>query len=254
MRLVPVVLLISNWKNLCPSKKMNTAAEDCMSVATGSILFMLAVIFPQSPAQDSLTKGISAFRNANYKSAVEYFKQALDLDPNLAAAEVYLATAYAQQYVPGSQSRENLEFADNAIAAFKRVLIRDPGNRNAVLGLASIYQSTNDFQNARENYLSASRLDPQNPVPLYALGAVDWIQVYDKSNPLPFGEQSRLIEEGVQNLDKALALNPQYEDAMTYKNLLLREKARLALDPAEKARLLALADDWFNKALEARYR
>ena len=39
---------------------------------------------------------------------------------------------------------------------------------------------------------------------------------------------------------------------MTYKNLLLREKARLAVDPAEKARLTALADEWFNKALETR--
>jgi hypothetical protein len=31
-----------------------------------------------------------------------------------------------------------------------------------------------------------------------------------------------------------------------------REKARLAVDPAEKARLTALADEWFNKALETR--
>ena len=84
----------------------------------------------------------------------------------------------------------------------------------------------------------------------YALGAIDWILVYDKNNPLPFGQQSLLIEEGLTNLDSALAINPQYEDAMTYKNLLLREKARLAVDPAEKARLTALADQWFNKALE----
>ena len=213
-----------------------------MTVPAGSILFVLAVIFPQSPAQDSLNRGISAFRNANYKSAVEYFKQALDLDPNLAAAEFYLATAYAQQYMPGSQSRENLEFAADAIESFKRVLRRDPGSLNAAMGLASIYQSTNDFQNARENYLTVSKLDSQNPVPFYALGALDWIMVSNKADPLPLGEQSRLIEEGLENLDRALVLNPQYRDAMIYKNLLLREKARL----------LASADDWFNKARELR--
>ena len=84
----------------------------------------------------------------------------------------------------------------------------------------------------------------------YALGAIDWILIYDNNNPLPFGQQSLLIEEGLTNLDSALAINPQYEDAMTYKNLLLREKARLAVDPAEKVRLTALADQWFNKALE----
>jgi hypothetical protein len=69
---------------------------------------------------------------------------------------------------------------------------------------------------------------------------------------LPFADQARLIEEGLTNLDSTLALYPQYDDAMTYKNLLLREKARLAVDPAEKSRLIALADSWFEKALETR--
>ena len=78
--------------------------------------------------------------------------------------------------------------------------------------------------------------------------------VSQKDDSLPFVEQSHLIEEALENLDKALAVSPQYEDAMTYKSLFLREKARLALDPAEKARLLRMADDWLNKASEARYR
>jgi len=76
--------------------------------------------------------------------------------------------------------------------------------------------------------------------------------VFDKNKPLPLGEQFLLVDEGLSNLDSALALNPQYEDAMTYKNLLLREKARLVVDPEEKARLTKLADEWFNRALETR--
>src|ERR1700674_4577726 len=83
---------------------------------------------------------------------------------------------------------------------------------------------------------------------------VDWIMVYDKVHSQSVSEKERLIEEGLQNLANALALNPQYDDAMTYINLLLREKAQLASDPAESRRLTALADDWFNKALETRKR
>ena len=48
-------------------------------------------------------------------------------------------------------------------------------------------------------------------------------------------------------------MNPDYEDAMAYKNLLYREKA--AARPRIRARSQALtrqADDWFNKALETR--
>ena len=203
-------------------------------------------------ARDTLNRGVSAFRNADYEAAIALFKQAVVIDPEFTVAEVYLATAYAQRYVPGVQTRENLAFADNAIESFKHVLSKDPNNENATLGLAGLYQNSNQFQEARETYLTASKLDPQNPIPFYSVGSIDWILVYDKNNPLPFGQQSLLIEEGLANLDSALALSPQYEEAMTYKNLLLREKARLAVDPAEKARLTALADEWFNRALETR--
>jgi tetratricopeptide (TPR) repeat protein len=175
-----------------------------------------------SQARDALNKGVSAFRNADYESAVAFFTQAVQFDPNMSAAELYLATAYAQRFVPGVRTRENLVFADNAIAVFKRLLNRNPSDTNALLGLASIYQNTNDLQNAREAYISASKLMPQNPVTFYAIGSVDWLLVYDRQNPLPFADQARLIEEGLANLDSALALNPQFDDAMTYKNLLLR--------------------------------
>ena len=78
--------------------------------------------------------------------------------------------------------------------------------------------------------------------------------MFDKATPPPVEEQARLIEEGLQNLDKALELNPDYEDAMTYKNLLYREKARLAASEEERVQLNAMADEWFNKALETRKR
>jgi tetratricopeptide (TPR) repeat protein len=225
-----------------------------MNVVAGLIMIILLPAFPQLEARASLNQGVAAFRKADYKSAVEYFKQALELDPNFATAEIYLATAYAQQYVPGSTSRENLEMADNAIESFSRVLRRDPDNLNALSGLASLYQNTNDLRSAHDTYIRVLTLAPQNPVAFYAAGAVDWLMVYQKQSPLAMGEQSRLIDEGLDYMDRAIALNPQYDDAMTYKNLLLREKARLAVDPAERARLIALADDWFNHALEVRKR
>ena len=81
---------------------------------------------------------------------------------------------------------------------------------------------------------------------------MDWIIVYDKNNPPPEEEQGKLIDEGLANLDKALALNPDYDDAMTYKNLLYREKARLASNEDDKKKLTDQADEWFNKSLETR--
>lgn len=234
--------------------KASASMTACLIAAlfTSGVFLRAQTPEPLTQARETLNKGVAAFRNADYESAIAFFRQAVDLDPNFMVAELYLATAYAQRFIPGVQTRENNGYADNAIESFKRVLRADPNSITALSGLASIYQNANHLQEARETYLTASKVDPQNPVTFYALGAIDWILVYNKNSPLPFGQQSLLIEEGLTNLDSALALNPQYEDAMTYKNLLLREKARLAVDPAEKARLTALADQWFNTALETR--
>jgi tetratricopeptide (TPR) repeat protein len=205
-------------------------------------------------ARDNVNKGVRAFRDGKYDNAITYFQEAIRLDPEAPYAELYLATAYAQSFIPGAGSPENQKNADMAIETFEKVLQKDPNNVTAVTGLASIYQNTDQIQKAREYYLKNAQMAPDDPTPFYAVGSVDWIIVFDKAAPPPPEEQAVLIEEGLQYLDKALALNPDYEDAMTYKNLLYREKARLAATEEERAALTAQADEWFNKALETRKR
>jgi len=208
-------------------------------------------------ARDNLNKGVRAFRDAHYENAVKYFQQAVQLDPELTTAEIYLATAYAQQYVPSGRGEDNDKNAQMAIQTFENVLKRDPNNVNAIAGLASIYQNlgqtdTRNLQKSHDFYVKYATLDSNNPVPFYAIGSLDWLIVYDKNNPPPEAEQAKVIDEGLANLDKALALNPDYDDAMTYKNLLYREKARLATSEDEKKKLTDMADEWFNKGLETR--
>ena len=66
-------------------------------------------------ARDLLNKGVSAFKNGQYDAAVEDFKQAKDLDPSLLNARLYLATAYASQYIPGAPSEQNKNIGRQAI-------------------------------------------------------------------------------------------------------------------------------------------
>jgi len=223
-----------------------------LSLALLTLFALGSVSCAKLQARDNLNKGVRAFRDAKFEAAVNYFQEAIKLDPTLTNAELYLATAYSQQYIPGAQSPENQQFADKAVETFSKVLEREPTNASAVAGLASIYQNTNQFQKSREMYLKNAELDPENPTPHYAVGSVDWIIVFDKAAPPPPEEQSRLVEEGLSHLDRALELNPDYEDAMTYKNLLFREKARLTENEEEKAKYIAEADKWFNMALDTR--
>jgi len=144
-----------------------------------------------------------------------------------------------------------------AIQTFENVLKRDQSNVNAIAGLASIYynlgqEDTKQLQKSKEYYMKYAQLDSTNPIPYYTIGVLDWLVVYDKNNTYSTDDQLKVIDEGLQNIDKALALNPDYDDAMTYKNLLYRLKADRAVNEAEKKKLIDQADEWFNKGLETR--
>jgi TonB family protein len=228
-------------------------------VRSCAIVLMLLFAIPmpaQTPdnpvARDSLNNGVRAYREGNYEVAIGDFLRALELDPNWTVAEVYLGLAYSQQFIPGNQSEQNRQWADKAIEVFERVLKQEPNNIRAADGLATIYQNTNQLQKARETYLKGTQLDPQNPSRFYAVGSIDWLMLQNKKPPLAVQQQSELVQEGLENLKHALAIDPDYEDAMAYMNLLLREQAKLETDETEKKRLIALADDWFNKVLETR--
>jgi tetratricopeptide (TPR) repeat protein len=222
-----------------------------------AILALAATSCAKLQARDNLNKGVRAFRDAHYENAVNYFKQAVELDPDLTTAEIYLATAYAQQYVPGGRGEDNEKNAQMAIQTFENVMKRDPNNVNAIAGLASIYQSlgqedTKNLRKAHDYYLKYAQLDSSNAVPYYAIGSLDWLIVFDKNNTDAKEDQIKVIDEGLANIDKALALNPDYDDAMTYKNLLYRQKADRADSPDDKKKLTDMADEWFNKGLETR--
>ena len=62
------------------------------------------------------------------------------------------------------------------------------------------------------------------------------------------------ITKGLAMEDKALQLNPDYMEAMTYKNILLRLKANITKDPAEQKRLIEEADKLRNKVIDAQKR
>ncbi len=203
-------------------------------------------------ARDNLNQGVRAFEEARYEAATAYFQQALTLDPRLTEAELNLANTYSARFIPGSQTEENRAFANKAIESFQDVLKKDPNKVAALGGLAAVYQGMNDFRKAHEFYLRAAQLEPLNPIPFCAVGSVDWYLAFNKMTPVGPEEKAVFIEEGLRDVDIAIALKPDYDEAMTFKNLLLREKAMMSPDSAGKNSLMAEADIWFSKALEAR--
>jgi hypothetical protein len=61
-----------------------------------------------------------------------------------------------------------------------------------------------------------------------------------------------ILDEGVQDMNKALQIDNTYDDAMAYMNLLIRYRADLLDTPEEWKKQSEIADDWVNKSMEAK--
>src|SRR5476649_1177609 len=222
-------------------------------------------------SRDHLNKGVAAFTNAQYPEAVEHFKTAVELDPGFAAARLYLATAYMQQYIPGSESPENMKMAQAAFDNFQKVLEQEPKNTIAIASIASLNLNQKKFDEAQQWFEKLTVVDPQNADAYYSLGFIAWSKWYPvygtaranlgmkQEDPGPMKDKKvkedlkakygPIIESGLQSLDKALQINPEYDDAMAYENLLVRERADLADNKEEYEKQTKVADNWVEKAL-----
>jgi tetratricopeptide (TPR) repeat protein len=227
-------------------------------------------------ARDQLNKGVQAYKSARFEDAINHFQQAVDKDPNYPAAELYLATAYAQSVVPDLQTPDNLKRAQLAIDGFKKVYDRDPKDTGAIKGIAALYLNIGKFDDAKAWQLKAIGVDPNDAEAHYTIGYIDWRQAYrnavqllgtvnltdagDGNPKLPKGacaelqkQNTALVTEGLQYMQKALDIRPNYDDAMSYMNLLNRRKADLECgnDAARKADVQTAAD-WNTKAMGTR--
>jgi tetratricopeptide (TPR) repeat protein len=244
-----------------------------MAVA-GAILVMLSATgCDKLRARDQLNKGVAAYKNNQFEQAINHFKEAVALDPSLKNAKLYLATAYAQQYIPGVDSPDNLQNANLAIEQYQAVLEQDPKNINSVKGIAGLYLQMKKFEEAKKYYHKAVDLDSNDPEAYYSVGVIDWTQAYqprmeeraklglkpdeplkDKKLCAKLREDGgAVIQDGLDNLNKAIQLRQDYDDAMAYVNLLYREKADRECDtPDERAADLKTADEWVDKTMAAK--
>jgi len=234
-------------------------------------------------ARDLLNKGVAAFKGGQYDTAIEDFKQAKDLDPSLMNARLYLATAYASQYIPGAPSEQNVRLGTQAVNEFKEVLQLDPNNLSAIDGIGSIIfqmagtpYDPKKFEESKSYHKKHIELKPSDPEPYYWIGVIDWTLAfrangelraeYNKNNirkqlkdndPLPpalraeyAAKYGPLVDEGIAALQKAIELRPDYDDAMAYLNLLYRRKADMVESAEERAKLQKAADDLIDKVKE----
>jgi tetratricopeptide (TPR) repeat protein len=254
-------------------------------VAGLAVLALFATGCEKLKARDHLNKGVQAFKTAKYTQAVDHFKEAVQLDPDFPTARLYLATAYMSQYIPGAESPENQQNAQAAEQEFLKVLEKDPKNTVAISSLASLHynqaqgnqpmeKKMQQLEEAKKWYTKLAEVEPNNKEAYYSLGVITWAKWYPElmsaraklgmkpEDPGPIKDNKvreelkakwgPVVEEGIANLKKALEIDPEYDDAMAYVNLLTRERADLADSKDVYAKDIQEADNWVQKALETK--
>jgi len=235
-------------------------------------------------SRDEMNQGVQAYKNNHYADAVRHFKEAVALDPTNENAQLYLATSYMIQWVPGADNPDNKMNYDMAQQEFDKVLAKNPSNSLALAMLASMaYNSASAgspeqkaaaLEEAKKWNRRRIEVDPKEGEAYYYLGVIDWAKAFTpiqtarveqkmrSEDPGPIKDAKvradlkekygQDIDEGIENLKKCLDIDKENEDAMTYMNLLLRKKADLE-DSTEAAKAdIAQAEDWFNKSLDTK--
>src|ERR1700681_4305975 len=224
-------------------------ARRMAALAALSVLALAGSGCSKLKARDLLNKGVAAFKNGQSDSAIEDFKQAKEADPDLLNARLY----------------------------------KDPNNLSAIDGIGSIlFQMGGQpfdpkrFEESKSYHQRHIQLKPEDPEPYYWIGVIDWTLAfrangemrmdYNRNNikkqvrdtdPLPAAIRSEyaskygpLIDEGIADLQKAISIKPDYDDAMAYLNLLYRRKADMVESKEEREALLKQADDLVDKVKE----
>ncbi len=255
---------------------MNRIARVPVLAAAALSLLVFSAGCKRLEARDQLNKGVQAYKSAKYEEAINHFQNAVNLDPTYPMTRIYLATAYAQQVVPDLTTPDNLKKANLAIDSYKNVLTDHPNDVTSLKGIASLYFSTDKMDLAKQWQNKVMQADSKDPEAPYTIGVIDWKAAYKNAVTDLAGagltddgtgnakmskaacakikaDNTQLVTEGLDYLNKAVQIRPSYDDAMSYLNLMYRRKADLDCgNPAAQKADIAQADHWRDQAMGTR--
>jgi tetratricopeptide (TPR) repeat protein len=236
-------------------------------------------------SRQEIKKGNEFFKAQQYQAALASYENAQRLDPDESKLKKSIGIAYMALYQPGSKHPKDIEFANKAIANLKEYLAAHPEDRRAREFLVSMYLSTDryddaiafyqekvksdptdakaigslaamyfkkgDFDRGMEWEQKLAASDPKNPEPYVMIGVQAWDRSYHYPDIDP-ASRGKIVDQGLAALEKALQMKPDNFDALTYTNLLYREKAKMETDPAKQQEYVANADKFRQQALDLR--
>ena len=198
---------------------------------------LVALVLPsqqQAPRDPTVSPGIVLDDSAREAALVKH------IAASPAGLEAY------QQLAKLQEERGAYAEAEATLIKARQVA---PKNKQLVMALAQFYNRQGQFDKTIQTLEIAEALNPTDPAGAQIVATYYWEKAYRDHRLLP-AEQLQYIMDGIAATDRSLALNPDYSDALTYKNLLIRMRANLETDPFLKQQLTAEADVLRSRAIE----
>jgi tetratricopeptide (TPR) repeat protein len=178
----------------------------------------------------------------DFDTAMKYATELTNTDPTNLQNLFAMANLY-----------EKFGKVNEAEAAYKKATEVAPKDPKACGALAGFYNKTlwdekgvpvenggagrGRFNDAVNQLKVCAELDPKDPKGYYTVATFYWDQCY-RGPLLDDARKKQLADEGLDFVNKALALKDDFVEALVYKGLLLREQAKLTRNPATRASLM----------------
>ena len=148
-----------------------------------------------------------------------------------------------------SRLYEDQDMVEEAEQQFLKAIDIKPGDALGYQILAAFYNRQGEFDKTMEAWQKRASAEPNNPEAWHTIGVYYQDKVF-RDKGLPRQQALEYTLKGIEAEDKALSLNAEYFEALTYKNILLRQQALYEKDPARQKELIAKADVLRNQAME----
>lgn len=162
----------------------------------------------------------------------------IELDPNEPGNYFALAKIY-----------EDAGRYEEAEQALLRARDAKPDDVTVYTQMSGFYNRQGEFDKTMEALHKAADMRPNDPQGHQLVSVYYWEKA-QKDHTLNDKVRREYIMKGIESADKALALNPDYIEALTYKNILLRMQGNLEPDLNKRKALYAQADELRNRAMD----
>jgi tetratricopeptide (TPR) repeat protein len=214
------------------SLETNPATTESQKKVKTNTLGALIAIHSEEPYKD-------------YDTATQYAQQLVQENPNDAKNLYALANLY-----------EKFNQVDKAEETYRKVSDLNPNDAKACGALAAFYNKPlwdgrSKFDQAIDVLQRCASLAPDDPGGYQKVASFYWDKAY--RDPLITDEQKQhYADKGMEAVNKALELKPDYFDAVIYKGLLYRVMASVTKDPRQRAQFLDQAQTLQKQGLELR--